>query len=502
MNVYSIILILYVCLILFALVVEGYKMAISSSWITWITVIVLLIALITASIYGYQNYNVSGEGDDANNNITFSDNDDDEEEEEDIHEPVDTDDLELNTRSFDIEKNSKGTTSATTTTATINDSFSYNDFKLLVSDATFLLNFTDAIKECLEMKRRKYINLLKQAQKELDTFNKSSGDFLTSALQKMRNEQLNDIQDLITRIKKIYHKINSRLQNCSVADTKSRLHSALYKKNVGLEHITGRQDIKDFLALRLYTFSKNPKVFFKSFQNIILMAPPGAGKTRIATSMAHVFACSGILVEDNVIITTKAGLISPYVSETAHKTHSFMLNTLESLIFFDEAYDFVQPMTLLGRHDHGQEAITQLVNDMDKMIGLHVVIAAGYETEMKERFITSNEGIPRRFPHQIVLEPYSAKDLTAILINTLRNTNPQLEWNKDMDNYVYTLIHGTYTKDESIFKNQAGDMVNLSSDISHTIYGSKLNWAMDYEIIILRGLNHYLETKGQHAVEK
>jgi len=478
----------------------------SASIITWITMIAVLLGLIGASVYAYMFYGdpTTKELDDHEipNN---ADNEDNEEDDEDIQQSskrssVNVDDLELiDDKSFNI-------TEGQTLKDISKDAITYEDFKRLITQEDFLVKFTAAIKQCLEMKRRKYIKMLRKAQKDVETFSKAptNDDFITAAINKTRNEQLTYVQDIIGRVKKIYSKISQRLKLCCLEDTRERLHSALYNKDLGLESIVGRHEIKNFVAVRLYTFAQNPKVFFKSFQNIVLMANPGAGKTRLASTLAHVFSSSGILVEDNPIITTKADVISAYVNETINKTRSFMLNTLETLVFFDEAYDFVPPKSILGEgmhRDHGHEAITQIVNDMDKMVGLHIIIASGYEQQMKERFLGANEGMMRRFPYQIVLDSYSAKDLSAILIDSLRSTNPQLEWNSDIDNYLYTLVHQTYTNDPSIFSNQAGDIINLSSEISHAIYGSKVIWPSNWQSSILNGFNHYLDYKGKKVVE-
>ena len=49
------------------------------------------------------------------------------------------------------------------------------------------------------------------------------------------------------------------------------------------------------------------------------------------------------------------------------------------------------PPNLLGRTiDHGYEAITELVNFLDKHMGLSIVIAAGYEKDMEERLSTGD----------------------------------------------------------------------------------------------------------------
>lgn len=500
-------MIVYIGILVFSFILDAYKWLSSANIVIWVLLIFLLIILaIGGGFYGYYYYYPTNQSE----SMDTSDQ---------PNETVPLEGTGTNTSPSSISPNDltlldnhqfklrvlDGEEEEDPLNTSSNSTITYENFKEIINEPSFITQFTSAIKECLEMKRKKYIKLKSDAQKELETFNKDDeNDLLGSALQKLRNEQYSNIKEYITRIDKILDKIKQKQSKTNDTDTRIRLQSMLYKKDVGLDYIVGRNDIKDFLSVRLYAFAQNPKIFFKSFQNIILMAGPGSGKTRIATTMGHVFAQSGLLVDDNVIITTKAGVISPYVNETAHKTHSFMLSTLESLVFFDEAYDFVPPKNALGGslyRDHGFEAITQIVNDMDKMMGLHIIVAGGYENEMKDRFLGSNEGMNRRFPHQIVLQNYTSKELSAILIDNLKSTNPDLVWTEEMNDYLYTMIYSSYTKDAKIFQNQAGDMINLSSEISHAIYGTKNIWPENWQQTFLRGFNNYLENKGLKMIK-
>lgn len=497
MNIFTIMMIVYIGIIVITFIAEGFKWIKSQNTITLILLLVFLLILALAGAFYGVYYMVSPSQEENSSEIKEDQLEMTESMTGSTRSLLPSPELMLlNTHQFKL----KSTTDSSEQEEDYKEEeelIDYEQFKRISEDPSFISKFTNAIRLSLEMKQKKYNKLKNDAQKELATFSKEEDDFLGNALNKLRNEQYNDIKDYINRIDKLLLKIKSKYSKTCDQDTKYRLSNALYKKDVGLDSIIGRKDIKNFISIILYTFAQNPIVFLKSFQNIVLMAGPGSGKTRIATIMGHVFASSGILIEDNVIITTKAGVISPYVNETAHKTHSFMLSTLESLVFFDEAYDFTPPKSLLGdlHRDHGHEAITQIVNDMDKMQGLHIIVAGGYEKDMKERFLGANEGMKRRFPHQIVLSPYNAKELTAILIDNIQSTNPVLEWFEEMDHYLYTAIHSMYNKNPELFPNQAGDMINLSSEISHAIYGTKTPWPEKWQQTFIRGINHYLESK-------
>jgi len=378
-------------------------------------------------------------------------------------------------------------------------SIDYDTFKVLITQPEFIEQFTQAIKTCLDIKKTMYNALRKRALADIKAYSKTSkNNPISEMMDEARNHQLTESREMLQRIDKLLKTIRQRAGECSTEDTRKRLMYALYKKEIGLDNLQGRVEVKDMIARRLYTFSQNPKVFLDSFQNMALMAGAGAGKTRLATVIAHVYGCSGVLIEGTPVITTKTALVSAYVNDTAHTTRAFLLSTLERVAFIDEAYDLIPPPSVLGdvgHRDHGHEAVTEIVNFLDKMKGLSIMIVGGYEKEIRTRFLASNEGMPRRFPNQLVLTPYTMEELARILVRMLQDTNPTLVWTDDMTNYVYTLMLRT----PSAFPNQAGDMVNLSSEIAHAIYSCVAEtWPEGWRGRILEGVNAYLSKANMH----
>jgi hypothetical protein len=378
-------------------------------------------------------------------------------------------------------------------------SIDYETFKVLVTQPEFIAQFTEAIRTCLTVKQGMYATLRKRTLADIKAYSKGAkNNPISEMMDEARNHQLTESREVLQRIDKLLKTIKQRSADCSPDDTKKRLMYALYKKDAGLESLQGRTEVKDMIARRLYTFSQNPKVFLDSFQNMALMAGPGAGKTRLAEVIAHVYGCSGILVEGTPVITTKTALVSAYVNDTSHTTRAFLLSTLERVAFIDEAYDLVPPPSVLGdvgHRDHGHEAVTEIVNFLDKMKGLSVMIVGGYEKEIRARFLAANEGMPRRFPNQLVLTPYTMEELARILVRMLQDTSPTIVWTDDMTNYVYTLMLRT----PGAFPNQAGDMVNLSSEIAHAVYSCvSEQWPEGWRARLLEGVNAYLAKANMH----
>lgn len=127
------------------------------------------------------------------------------------------------------------------------------------------------------------------------------------------------------------------------------------------------------------------------------------------------------------------------------------------------------------------------------MKGLSIIIVAGYEDQMKERFMNANEGLPRRFPHILTLKSYNSKELTNILIKFLLNNCPDLKFTEKHGNYLFTIINYLNKENSKIFETQAGAMKNLSNSIATSIYSTPdRKWSHDHEEIILNGVNGYL----------
>jgi len=387
----------------------------------------------------------------------------------------------------------------------IENQMEYSKFKNVYQTPEFIDKFTSSLRLSLQLKKKRYQELKVQFNQELAAFDKKGKEGLAELLSVRKNEMSTSIRSTLKQIDELLPEIDKRLKNLNTDTVRHNLYKALNDPRNGLETLTGREEIKDFLAMRLYTFAMNPRIFFTKFQNIAIYAGSGYGKTKIAKVLGHVYGTCGILIRGHFIQTTKAGLVSPYVNETAHNTRTVLLSTLESVLFIDEAYDITPPRNLLGHGiDHGHEAITELVNFIDKMIGLNIIIVAGYQTEMEEQFMKVNEGLERRFLPPIVLQPYTSKQLTSILIRFIQEDNPNLKFTQTHYDYIYSLVKWIIDNDEDneVFKLQAGAMLLLAGEIGYSIHGLPDAWPDQYEEVIRNGFNRFLAPKGISIQDK
>lgn len=368
-----------------------------------------------------------------------------------------------------------------------NPSINYSTFLQLINDDTFLESLRSSLLFSYGYKKNFYIKKLKDAE-ILEGEDDSGGSYKDDS-SKTRKK----ITNLITII-------NKRLEEYSDVSVNSRIKenllSAIEDPNDGLDTLIGRESIKDIIATQVVAFSNNPMTFLGRMNNFALYGPSGVGKTKLGKVLSNFYSKSGLLLKDDFKVVTAAKMVHHHVGFTARMVNNILESMLESVLFIDEAYSFVPDKKL---KNHGVEAINEIVGFVDKHLGMGIIIVAGYEQDMKEKFMSINEGLPRRFPNVIILDPYTDEQLTTILLKFISQAYGPL-FTQQEANVLYTFINIISKTDPSTFDKQAGDMLILSGDILDAIYSSLSPWSNDINhnaMLMLTGINSFLARKNK-----
>lgn len=383
--------------------------------------------------------------------------------------------------------------------------------KLIKSD-DFCIKIATSLKDIYKVKKEKYIKLEEKIKESIriDKYekNKMMGVVSSSDLDKMfpmivtntafliKLETLKDLSD-----KK--YKEFSRLDKDVIKVIRKKFNLAIKDPEDGIISISGesRKLIRNQLCKQLFILSKGYRPFMDAFLNMVFTGPAGVGKTKLAKTYGFVFQNSGILLQGELIVLSPKDLVGEYVGATAIKTAGTLMKGLESVIFIDEAYQIMpcENGTIIEGKTFGPEAITEIVNFLDKNIGMSIMIVAGYEREMNGCFFAANQGLRRRFPINIQIPKYSNTDLLNIFLNESVKRIGSNIFDEEIARYIYTIIVKLDEHDNTIFGNQAGDMMNLSSMFLNSYFGSyAYNWGTykDDLYIVNETFNLFLRNKG------
>jgi ATP-dependent 26S proteasome regulatory subunit len=303
-----------------------------------------------------------------------------------------------------------------------NKNNSYNNYKKILSQNEINLMLNDINKNYNK-------NYKKYYEKRL-IINKKNIDNLEYNIIKKVNidTKINNLQDLIDIINK--YPINSNIQYNINLNILNKIKDDL----INLNNMIGLEDLKKNIINQILYYIQNLHSFDKNdsdFMHVVLYGPPGTGKTEVAKIIGQLFANINILKSNKFKKVTRADLVAGYLGQTALKTKNVIEDSLDGVLFIDEAYSLGNQEK---RDSFAKECLDTLCESLSNYKERLIVIIAGYKEELDNCFFSYNSGLESRFIWRYNTDKYTSDELMKIFIKKVYNIN----WSINIENNILT----------------------------------------------------------------
>ncbi len=217
-----------------------------------------------------------------------------------------------------------------------------------------------------------------------------------------------------------------------------------------LDNYVGIDDIREEIKSIGYSIqiASEDGIPYELNNHYLFLGNPGTGKTTIARVLSNVFTALEALPSGHIIEVGRSQIVASYVGETAKNVTNIVRKAMGGILFIDEAYTLIQ-----GDNDNfGKEAVDTLLALMENHRGKFIVIAAGYENEMR-KFVESNPGLSSRFNKTIHFRDYKPEELAQIFMNMCSNHNPQYEIDPEYEPQLLAYFKSIYNQKTENFAN-------------------------------------------------
>jgi type VII secretion ATPase EccA len=204
-------------------------------------------------------------------------------------------------------------------------------------------------------------------------------------------------------------------QNEELRETLLAQGRALLNNQVGLSEVKRAvSEIEDQIEVRGLRIAAGLPVTNQT-NHMLLVGPPGTGKTTTAEALGKIYAGLGIVRHPEIVEVKRADFCGEHIGASGPKTNELIARSLGRVLFMDEFYSLVERHHD-GRPDMiGMEAVNQLLVALEVHRFDFCFIGAGYEKEVDE-FLTVNPGLAGRFNRKLRFASYAPDELVEIAI--------------------------------------------------------------------------------------
>ncbi|HEX4722236.1 MAG TPA: AAA family ATPase, partial [Pseudonocardiaceae bacterium] len=156
-------------------------------------------------------------------------------------------------------------------------------------------------------------------------------------------------------------------------------------------------------------------------RHLVFTGNPGTAKTTVARLIAQIYRELGVLSSGHLVECGRPDFVAEFIGQTGQKTRKLCERAIGGVLFVDEAYELAPR----SDKDYGQEAIAELLVQMENHRDDFVVIAAGYPKDI-DVFLDANAGLRSRFGSVVDFPDYTDDELAAIFTAMLQGQGYRL----------------------------------------------------------------------------